>query len=224
LLSFLRSEGGINTNKRSYFTCYLACNILYNSWKSKSEWPTEFIQAYIEDALQDRLWCEDPNNSIIREFVSNILTGFPPSPKSTDSTVIEEEEITDLMDISDTRVPNRYPVEYVRDRIKMYVLDIVQRNLRNQQMENSRNLLKVLTVTATFKEVRLKASECIEEWLNNPSTLRFAKGVLSRIVFCNRDTTTEDILTLSNILKIKVKAMHNQIHLDAVSQILKVIL
>lgn len=217
-MSLLRSEGGINTIKRSYLTCYIACNILYYAWKTKTEWPTEFIQAYIEDALQDRLWCDDSNN-LIREFVANILTGFPSPPKSNDSTIIEEEEMNDLMYSS---VPNRFPIEFVRDRIKMYVLDIIQRNLRNQQMENSRNLLKVLAVTATFKEVRLKSSECIEEWLNNPSTLRFAKGVLSRIVFCNRDTTNEDILTLSNILKIKVKAMHNQLHLDAVSQLLKV--
>ncbi len=221
------------TFKRNNLLPLLACNVLLHAFQTVSEWPTEFIQAYIEDSFGDRVWVDDEN---ARTFVENVITAFPTppttiEPKVTTSTVQRTtsssnfEEHEDELESGNVVVTassktNRYPDEYVRDRIRLYLLDMINNHLVHQ-VENPKNLIKVLTTTASYKDIRVKASELLEEWLNNPSTLRFAKELINRVVLFSRESTQEDFTTLANILKMRIKGMQTQLHYDAVTQLLK---
>lgn len=56
------------------------------------------------------------------------------------------------------------------DSVEDYVLDVLRDQLnRRQPMDNvSRNLLRLLTATCGYKEVRLMAVQRLEMWLQNP--------------------------------------------------------
>lgn len=56
------------------------------------------------------------------------------------------------------------------ESVEEYVLDMLRDQLnRRQPMDNvSRNLLRLLTATCGYKEVRLMAVQRLEMWLQNP--------------------------------------------------------
>lgn len=56
------------------------------------------------------------------------------------------------------------------DSVEDYVLDVLKDQLnRRQPMDNvSRNLLRLLTATCGYKELRLMAVQRLEMWLQNP--------------------------------------------------------
>lgn len=60
--------------------------------------------------------------------------------------------------------------EELADGVEEYVLDMLRDQLnRRQPMDNvSRNLLRLLTATCGYKEVRLMAVQRLEMWLQNP--------------------------------------------------------
>jgi hypothetical protein len=51
----------------------LVCHLLYAGWKDQLDWPIEFIQAYLEDALGDRAWVDEDHCSV---FTQSVLTIF----------------------------------------------------------------------------------------------------------------------------------------------------
>lgn len=69
--------------------------------------------------------------------------------------------------LTDSRTP-RY--DELTDSVEDYVLDVLRDQLnRRQPMDNvSRNLLRLLTATCGYKEVRLMAVQRLEMWLQNP--------------------------------------------------------
>lgn len=60
--------------------------------------------------------------------------------------------------------------EELAESVEDYVLDVLRDQLnRRQPMDNvSRNLLRLLTATCGYKEVRLMAVQRLEMWLQNP--------------------------------------------------------
>lgn len=60
--------------------------------------------------------------------------------------------------------------EDLAESVEEYVLDMLRDQLnRRQPMDNvSRNLLRLLTATCGYKEVRLMAVQRLEMWLQNP--------------------------------------------------------
>lgn len=60
--------------------------------------------------------------------------------------------------------------EELAESVEEYVLDVLRDQLnRRQPMDNvSRNLLRLLTATCGYKEVRLMAVQRLEMWLQNP--------------------------------------------------------
>lgn len=60
--------------------------------------------------------------------------------------------------------------EDLADSVEEYVLDMLRDQLnRRQPIDNvSRNLLRLLTSTCGYKEVRLMAVQRLEMWLQNP--------------------------------------------------------
>jgi len=69
----------------------------------------------------------------------------------------------------------RYPYQQVS--IESYVLDILREQLsRRQSMDGgSRNLLRVMTATCGYTEVRTMAVQRLEMWLQNPKVRSIVK-------------------------------------------------
>jgi hypothetical protein len=59
--------------KKSPLMCLLAVNILNKLYQHENEWPKEFLETYIGDFLNERLWCD---NELAQDFVRKIKTGF----------------------------------------------------------------------------------------------------------------------------------------------------
>lgn len=51
--------------------------------------------------------------------------------------------------------------------------------------------------------------------------MRFAKELLGKVIFYCRESNAEDWGTLTNILKMKIKGMHGNLHAESVAQLLK---
>lgn len=66
--------------------------------------------------------------------------------------------------------------EDLAESVEEYVLDMLRDQLnRRQPMDNvSRNLLRLLTATCGYKEVRQMAVQRLEMWLQNPKVRRGA--------------------------------------------------
>lgn len=76
--------------------------------------------------------------------------------------------------------------EELADGVEEYVLDMLKDQLnRRQPMDNvSRNLLRLLTTSCGYKEVRLMAVQKLEMWLQNPKVGSYAACLrLSQSVF-----------------------------------------
>ena len=52
----------------------LSCALLFNAHKRKRKWPLSFVQCYIEDAFNARVWVD---HDACHLFVANILTSLP---------------------------------------------------------------------------------------------------------------------------------------------------
>ncbi|UJR27826.1 hypothetical protein I4U23_009094 [Adineta vaga] len=65
---------GLTTTTTPYT---LICQILWLAYKDQTNWPDEFIEAYVEDALGDQNWIK---NADCQLFVSNIQTAFHTRP------------------------------------------------------------------------------------------------------------------------------------------------
>ena len=57
----------------------LVCQILWLAFKDKNDWPVDFIEAYVEDALGEQNWIK---NNDCRLFVTNIQTAFNTRPST----------------------------------------------------------------------------------------------------------------------------------------------
>ncbi|KAK7113352.1 integrator complex subunit 1-like isoform X2 [Littorina saxatilis] len=106
---------------------------------------------------------------------------------------------------SDLPVYPRYP--YQLTGIQTYVLDVVREQLvRRQTMDAScRNLIRLMTVTAGYAEVRLTSSQRLEMWLQNPKLTRTAQDLLLAVCTnCNQDDKNDQEV-LQQLLKIRLK-------------------
>lgn len=91
----------------------------------------------------------------------------------------------------------------------------------------------MLTQACGYREVRVRASEFLEgfaigdlylillEWLNNPAMMRWAKELLQKISQTCQENSQEDLHTVMNILKLRVKPVHGQLITESIYQLLK---
>jgi hypothetical protein len=105
----------------------------------------------LEDAVADRLWVDD---ECTRAFVANILTAFPDAPLPYPEEVAAEME--DL-------VSPRYRDEGARELIHAHTAEFVQHHLQHAGVEGIRNVVKLLTVAAGYREARSLAAAHLDE-------------------------------------------------------------
>ncbi|XP_030646165.1 integrator complex subunit 1 [Chanos chanos] len=232
LCSLLRRDASINFKaKGNSLVSVLACNLLMAAYEEDENWPEIFVKVYIEDSLGERIWVD---SSHCKTFVDNIQTAFTTKmpPKSmllqTDtgrsggdlsagnsphpSTPDEDDGQTELLIAEEKLSPEdegqimpRY--EELAESVEDYVLDVLRDQLnRRQPMDNvSRNLLRLLTATCGYKEVRLMAVQRLEMWLQNPKLTRPAQDLLMSLCMNCNTHGSDDMEVVSNLIKIRLK-------------------
>ncbi|XP_058148461.1 integrator complex subunit 1 isoform X1 [Dasypus novemcinctus] len=232
LCSLLRRDASVNFKaKGNSLVSVLACNLLMAAYEEDENWPEIFVKVYIEDSLGERVWVDSPH---CKAFVDNIQTAFNTKlpPRSTllqgeagrgggdlsagssphPSLTEEEDSQTELLIAEEKPSPEqegqlmpRY--EELAESVEEYVLDVLRDQLnRRQPIDNvSRNLLRLLTSTCGYKEVRLMAVQKLEMWLQNPKLTRPAQDLL--MAACVNCTTQgpEDVDVISHLIKIRLK-------------------
>ncbi|MGH0122324.1 UNVERIFIED_CONTAM: hypothetical protein FKN15_003115, partial [Acipenser sinensis] len=194
LCSLLRRDASINFKaKGNNLVSVLACNLLMAAYEEDENWPEIFVKVYIEDSLGERIWVD---SSHCKNFVDNIQTAFgtkmppksmllqidtgrssgelsagssphPSNPDEDDNQaelLITEEKLSPQ---DEGQVMPRY--EELAESVEDYVLDVLRDQLnRRQPMDNvSRNLLRLLTATCGYKDVRQMTVQRLEMWLQN---------------------------------------------------------
>jgi len=93
------------------------------------------------------------------------------------------------------------------ESVEEYVLDMLRDQLnRRQPIDNvSRNLLRLLTSTCGYKEVRLMAVQRLEMWLQNPKLTRPAQDLLMSVCMNCSTHGVEDMDVISHLIKIRLK-------------------
>nr|XP_047921992.1 integrator complex subunit 1-like [Anser cygnoides] len=103
----------------------------------------------------------------------DLSAGSSPHPSMTE----EEDSQSELLIAEEKMSPEqegqlmpRY--DDLAESVEEYVLDMLRDQLnRRQPMDNvSRNLLRLLTATCGYKEVRQMAVQRLEMWLQNPKS------------------------------------------------------
>ncbi|XP_028909970.1 integrator complex subunit 1 isoform X1 [Ornithorhynchus anatinus] len=232
LCSLLRRDASINFKaKGNSLVSVLACNLLMAAYEEDENWPEIFVKVYIEDSLGERIWVDSPH---CKTFVDNIQTAFGTKmpPKSMllqgevgrgggdlsagssphPSLTEEEDSQTELLIAEEKLSPEqegqlmpRY--DDLAESVEEYVLDMLRDQLnRRQPMDNvSRNLLRLLTATCGYKEVRLMAVQRLEMWLQNPKLTRPAQDLLMSVCMNCNTHGSEDMEVISNLIKIRLK-------------------
>ncbi|KAF9433165.1 Integrator complex subunit 1 [Entomortierella beljakovae] len=215
----------------------LICSLLHLAWDSVDEWPTDFVMAYLEDALGERSWCA---NSDTKGFVGNILTSFRTDDsfdetgeikfdpvrldeKTTTSAVmmtIDFHQYTESLSLR-----KRYQDQATRNNIKQITLQTMWEHIpmavgASAVEASVRSLMKVMMVTCRWPEVRLKAMGCMElltssdyiVWLGN--FMKSAKPLLRLIlrqVSSQETMSKDDHETWSMLLDFKYKGRSHQV-------------
>uniref|UniRef100_A0A8C3R092 Integrator complex subunit 1 n=1 Tax=Cyanoderma ruficeps TaxID=181631 RepID=A0A8C3R092_9PASS len=232
LCSLLRRDASINFKaKGNSLVSVLACNLLMAAYEEDENWPEIFVKVYIEDSLGERIWVDSPH---CKTFVDNIQTAFntkmPPKTmllhgevgrsggdlsagSSPHPSMTEEEDSQSELLIAEEKMSPeqagqlmpRY--EDLAESVEEYVLDMLRDQLnRRQPMDNvSRNLLRLLTATCGYKEVRQMAVQRLEMWLQNPKLTKPAQDLLMSVCMNCNTHTSEDMEVISNLIKIRLK-------------------
>ncbi|XP_075851349.1 integrator complex subunit 1 isoform X1 [Microcebus murinus] len=232
LCSLLRRDASINFKaKGNSLVSVLACNLLMAAYEEDENWPEIFVKVYIEDSLGERVWVDSLH---CRTFVDNIQTAFntkmPPksmllqgevgrsggdlsSGSSPHPSLTEEEDSQSELLIAEEKLSPEQEGQLMpryddlAESVEEYVLDMLRDQLnRRQPIDNvSRNLLRLLTSTCGYKEVRLMTVQKLEMWLQNPKLTRPAQDLLMSVCMNCNTHGSEDMDVISHLIKIRLK-------------------
>lgn len=230
LLSILRRDTGHAFKGRNNPTMHvLAANLLARGYHKKTAWPEVFVQIYIDDAINERVWVDYDDCSA---FVENICTAFgtrvPPksmlqpeltalTPSGRDGLGIDDDsaEATTGSDTfrslesASNDCPTQPRYTHLIPVIEKLVLDTVKDQLNRRQAPDSstRNLLRVLSATSGIGEVRLLASYGgrLEHWMHNGKLMKPAQELLTYICYNVTGKTPRDQEVLANLVKMRLK-------------------
>ncbi|KAG0301048.1 Integrator complex subunit 1, partial [Linnemannia gamsii] len=208
---------------------FLACALLHIGWDEIEDWPTDFVMAYVEDALGERSWCAHADT---QTFVSNVLTAFWTGDPTDDTTEekfdpvrLDEKantaavlETIDLRQYTDSlALRKRYKDPETRSNIKYITMQTMWEHIPNATGNSAvdasvRSLIKVMMATCRWSEVRRKAMTCMETWLG--SFMKHAKGLLRLILrqMCAQETLLlEDLESWKMLLDFRYKGRSHQV-------------
>ncbi|XP_017900640.1 PREDICTED: integrator complex subunit 1 isoform X1 [Capra hircus] len=234
LCSLLRRDASISFKaKGNSLVSVLACNLLMAAYEEDENWPEIFVKVYIEDSLGERIWVDSPHcRTFVDNIQTAFNTKMPPKSvllqgeagrgggdlsagSSPHPSLTEEEDSqTELLIAEEKLSPEqegqlmpRPRYEELAESVEEYVLDVLRDQLNRRQPIDSvsRNLLRLLTSTCGYKEVRLMAVQKLEMWLQNPKLTRPAQDLLMSVCMNCCTHGAEDMDVISHLIKIRLK-------------------
>ncbi|XP_023372276.1 integrator complex subunit 1 isoform X1 [Otolemur garnettii] len=234
LCSLLRRDASINFKaKGNSLVSVLACNLLMAAYEEDENWPEIFVKVYIEDSLGERVWVDSPHcRTFVDNIQTAFNTKMPPKSmllqgdvgrgggdlgagSSPHPSLTEEEDSQSELLIAEEKLSPeqegqlmpRPRYDDLAESVEEYVLDMLRDQLnRRQPIDNvSRNLLRLLTSTCGYKEVRLMTVQKLEMWLQNPKLTRPAQDLLMSVCMNCNTHGSEDMDVISHLIKIRLK-------------------
>jgi hypothetical protein len=188
LLRHLRIAPGAARSPSASYAAVLAANILYKSFSfmaSRRLWPVEFVQAYLDDALGERLWCEDDN---ARAFVDRVVQIF------ADPTDIASDS------------PESLAAEFeMRNKVREHTLNLLAHHLSLPQPP-VKLVIKVMTTCCHWPQMRYAAVGHLDAWLGDSTVHRQAVELMKKVAqTCNTETQV-DLETVRLFCRLRVSS------------------
>lgn len=232
LLSILRRDSQHAFKGRNNPTAHiLAANLLARGYHNKTQWPEKFIRYYIDDAINERVWCDYDDCSA---FVENVCTAFgtkmPPKsmlqpeinvlgssvPLSRETTDEDSSEAISgtsnaesFRSVGDNQticsVQPRF--EHIQANVEKLVVDTVKEQLNRRQAPDcsTRNFLRFLSTVSGISEVRALAVTRLELWIHNGKLMKPAQELLTYICYNVTSHLPRDLEVMSNLVKVRLK-------------------
>ncbi|GFS13999.1 integrator complex subunit 1 [Elysia marginata] len=208
----------------------LSCNLLMNAFAEEENWPDNFVKVFVEDSLGERVWVDRDD---CRAFVDNIITAFgtkrspkhllmataeavrveTPGSSSPVPMMTDEDDNSKMSDGGDGDKSNsgssppfpRYPFQ--QNVIESYILDTTRDILnRRQSMDSSsRNLIRLMTSTCGYSEIRNMAAQRIDMWLQNPKLTRVSQDLLLAVCTNCDKHDQSDLEVIAHLTKMRMK-------------------
>ncbi|XP_055874632.1 integrator complex subunit 1 isoform X1 [Biomphalaria glabrata] len=209
----------------------LACNVLMNAFAEEENWPDNFVKVFVDDSLGERVWVDRED---CKAFVENIQTAFGTKKSAkhllmttaeamrgensgsvSPAQVDDEDSSSKMSDGGDgdrsysnsVSIPSIPRFPYQQTAIETYVLDIIREILnRRQPMDaSSRNLIRLMTSTSGYGEVRNMAAQRIDMWLQNPKLTRVSQDLLLAVCTNCDKHDTNDLEVIGHLTKMRMK-------------------
>ncbi|XP_078609542.1 integrator complex subunit 1-like isoform X2 [Branchiostoma floridae x Branchiostoma japonicum] len=232
--SLLKRDVSFNfKSKGNPLVVVLTCNILMSAYQEEDNWPDNFVKVFVEDSLGERVWVDNPEcKEFVANIQTAFNTKLPPKsgltsdqggrpPSSTPehcpsptqfgddddkgSDVSEGLTTSERLTPEDQSITPRYT--FMQESIEGYILDTLKDQLtRRQAMDNlSRNLIRLMTVTCGYAEVRLMAVQRLEMWLQNPKLTRPAQELLMSVCLNCVTQDPQDVEVVSALIRVRLK-------------------
>ncbi|KAB0795233.1 hypothetical protein PPYR_12072 [Photinus pyralis] len=229
VVSSMRREiaaGFKSPNKGNMYTQILLINLMLHAFDDVLQWPDVFVKLYVEDALGDRTWIDNP---YCKPFVENIVTAFntkqPPKVLFTSETwlstgrdtsspltvnSLEEDEVFGdhkaLVDSWKVKVFSRY--SQLQEMVEKISLEAIQEQIaRRQQPEAvTKNFVKFLSIACGLVEIRMLAVSRLESWLHNHKLMKPAQELLAYVCYNCSARTQRDIEVVAQLSKLRLKS------------------
>ncbi|XP_055613297.1 integrator complex subunit 1 [Uranotaenia lowii] len=201
----------------------LACNLLARGYSDKKQWPESLIRAYIEDAINDRVWVDYEECA---PFTDNCVAAFgtkiPPkwmlqpelstlNPAARDNPTIDDELSTDSGMFGDAlgKDPDANPPRFahIQEQVEKLVVDAAKDQLNRRQAPDcsTRNFLKFLSLASGVAEMRALAIPRLELWIHNGKLMKPAQELLTFICYNVTGQNPKDHEVLSNLVRMRLK-------------------
>ncbi|XP_048575697.1 integrator complex subunit 1 [Nematostella vectensis] len=130
-----------------------------------------------------------------------------PTAGKEDEELLEEVEMSSSLEDDIIPVIPRFLATSVEQNISSYIMELVHDQLSRRTPVDSipRNLLRVLTATCGYSQVRLLVSQRIEVWLQNPKLTRPAQELLMSLAQNCNSHSHEDVEVISNLIRMRLK-------------------
>ena len=245
-LDLLSWSPGLSAPRDGIVQHQLVCRWLLAGHQDVDLWPISMVQAYLEDAMENRRWVDIPHAS---SFVANVITAFPSLPKEQEGGGLGKGRAehdpkrrkmaggssraggqTLKMPRADCGAESEQSAVAVRPRfreagIQKAVSDMaiaaVKKNLDqplygDTAQRKLQTVLRVLLLLVPYERVRHEAMKRLESWLNNPNLVRQVKELMPRLATQCILNTEMEAETLRLMLRMRPKANAIQMHNEAV--------
>ncbi|XP_037940861.1 integrator complex subunit 1 [Teleopsis dalmanni] len=209
----------------------LATNLLTKGFHEKTLWPEIFLRIYIEDAINERIWVDNP---LCAFFTSNLCAAFntiiPNQSLLQLESSTQQQRMISLSTEDDSGDNTSFGVDFnaqslrleceqkrngqvcsrfdsSSETIEKEVIEAVkeQLNKRQQQECYTRNFLKFLCTTSGLVDVRFLTISRLELWIHNGKLTKLAQHLLAYICLNIKSKSSKDHEVLASLVKMRPK-------------------